>query len=183
MATLAVAVSEAVGKVELRLGLHYVLLAAAYDRWQADGLFAQIFSRHPEMALEQFLDWCYSPTVEPVGCFVGDLLVGVGWINQARRVDGAVAAEVGAAFFKGTPLPIWRESIGLLVNYAFEDRGFIAIYGLCSKSNRAARIFTRECGMRIIDYLPWKESVGPDFSVYHLDRLEWRKRYGTGRKT
>lgn len=166
--------------VELRTGLHYSVLAAAYLCWQEDGLFPLIFHRCPEMSLWDFLDWNYRPTVEPVGCFAGDRLVGMGWIVQARRLDGRLVAEVGAAFFKRTPLTIWRRALEMLMDHAFVNWGFAEVYGQVATHNRLAGLLTRWCGMVEAERLPWGEGTAANCTVYSLDRKTWavRSQYG-----
>jgi hypothetical protein len=184
MAALATAPADIrpADSVQLRQGLPFPVLAAAYSRWSAEGSLPLILYRNPGMTLQEFLDWNYQDTVEPVGCFVGEQMVGVGWINQARRADGGVAAEVGAAFFKGTPRSAWRRSIEMLLDHAFVDRGFVSVYGLCASRNRAGSLFTRLCGMERVDRLPWPEDVGADICVYRLDRAAWAERSQYGRR-
>lgn len=166
--------------IRLKLGMDFPILAAAYCRWRAEGLFEQIFHRTPNISLIEFLDWCYLPTVEPVGVFAGESLVGVGWIVQARQIDGQVVAEVGAAFFKGTPLSAWRRALHLFMDHAFVDRGFAEVYGVSAKDNRAARVIRRWCGMRPVERLPWEMSTEPDAVVYALNWKEWAGRIHHG---
>jgi aryl carrier-like protein len=143
--------------VWIRPGLDYVSLMYAYCRWRAEGLFPDIFHECPEMTLEEFLDWNYLPTVEPVGCFHGELLIGVGWICGAWKMpDERIVAEAGAAFFRGTPYRAWRAALRLLLRHAFVDRGFSAIYGISSVTNRAARILRKCCGMEEVNWAPWR---------------------------
>jgi hypothetical protein len=162
--------------VELRLGLDFSLLTYAYVRWRAEDLFSRIFHRCPEMTLEEFLDWNYQQTVEPVGCFVGEQLVGIGWIIQARKVGGVVVAEVGAAFFKGTPLSIWRRGLDLFLQHAFVDRGYPRVYGTSAADSRSARAITRSCGMMPVDELPWAEQPAANTVFHVLDWMTWANR-------
>lgn len=162
--------------VELKLGIDVGTLAYAYGRWQAEDLFPEIFHRTPGWSLIDFLDWNYRPTVEPVGCYVDDELVGIGWICQARIVDGAVAAEVGAAFFRGTPLAVWKEALDKLMRFGFEEKGFAVVYGVSSPHNPAAELLTRLCGMQPVDHLPWPEEVPEGTVITRLRREEWRLR-------
>jgi hypothetical protein len=163
--------------LKLRLGIDYPTLTAAYCRWRAEDLFPLIFHRYPQMSLVDFLDWNYRPTVEPVGCFIGEVLVGIGWIVQARQVNGQVVAEVGAAFFKGTPLTVWRRGLDLLLQYAFDSRDFAEVYGVSARHNRFAALLTHWCGMREVSGLPWpEEEIEADTAVFKLDRSDYGKR-------
>ncbi len=161
--------------VTLKLGLDWPVLTAAYAMWQAQGLFRQISWRHPDATLKDFLDWNYDPAHEPVGCYVGDRLLGIGWICQAWRIDGRVSAEVGAAFLKGTPLSLWHRALDLLLRHAFVDRKFDTIYGLCPVASGDARMFVEYCRMRPAETatLPWGEKVPADMIVCRLDRAAW----------
>jgi len=162
--------------VELRLGLDFITLSAAYCRWREEGLFEKVFPRCPRWTLQEFLDWNYRPTVEPVGCYVGDELRGVGWICQARKVEGRIAAEVGAAFFHGTPISVSRQSLRLLVRHAFVDRGFNEIYGVSDSRNRGGHALTRAVGMQKVDALPWEDEAPEGMDVYALDREDWAEK-------
>ncbi len=161
--------------VELRLGVPFWVLAQAYARWHDEHLFAQIFYEQPDMSLEQFLDWCYLPTVEPVGCWTGDLLVGIGWIRSAWRMDdGQVVSEVGAAFFRHVPLSIWHRALDLFLNHAFLERDFVEIYGLSSKMNPAALPILKYCGMQPAERLPWEQRMADDTMIFSLKRADWK---------
>lgn len=158
---------------DLRLGLDWPILSAAYARWRAEDLFPLIFHRSQDMTLGEFLDWNYRPTVEPVGCYVGEALIGLGWICQAHLIDGEVSAEVGCAFFKGTPLSQWHAALDLFVRHAFIDRGFDAIYGVSARHNPAAQQILDYCGMTPAESLPWGEEVDSDTMIYGLRRKDW----------
>jgi hypothetical protein len=163
------------GTVYLRLGLPYPLLATAYHRWRRDGLFPLIFPRCPDIDLISFLDFCYRSTGEPIGVFIGDNLVGVGFIVQAWQIEDKVVAEVGAAFFRNTPLSVWHKALDLLMRHAFADRGFAAVYGVAAKVNRAGRLITRWCGMVEAERPDWLVEV-PESVVYKLSREDWLMR-------
>jgi hypothetical protein len=154
--------------------MEYPALMAAYCIWKGQGLFGSIFYRTPGMTMLEFLSWNYRPTSEPVGCYVGDKLVGIGWICQARQVGHAVLAEVGAAFFAGTPESVWHRALDLFLEHAFTERGFAAIYGVSASENRAARLITQYCGMKLTDCLPWGEDVPADCVVTTLDKKTWQ---------
>lgn len=180
LSTPALDIRPADTSLELRLGLDLSTLAYAYCRWRAEDLFPLIFHRNPEMSLVDFFDWSYQPTVEPVGVFAGDQLIGIGWICQARRINEQLVAEVGAAFFRGTKPSILREGLDLLLRHAFVDRNFSKVYTTGSPANRAAEAFPRWCGMEITEHLPWDEEVGAGDLVYALDWMTWagRSRHG-----
>jgi hypothetical protein len=163
--------------VEIRPGVPFPVLAAAYSRWRAEGSFPEIFHKCPDMSLIDFLEWTYSPTVEAIGCYVGEALVGVGWINGAyEQNDGSKIADVGAAFFKGVPLTVWKKALNLLIRHGFSVYNLSAMYGLCSRSNRLANLLTGWTGMSPSDIstLPWGEPVADSASVYRLDKETWR---------
>jgi hypothetical protein len=160
--------------IELRLGLKYDLLMYAWARWRGEGLFPLIFPRQPNMTLWEFLDWNYLPTVEPVGCFREDELLGIGWICQAYQLDQGVAAEVGAGFFKGTPMTVWHGALDQFLHHAFEDRGFVEIYGLSVEDNLYSKAMLRHCGMHQVAALPWTQGVPADTRVFMVDRLTWQ---------
>jgi hypothetical protein len=147
-------------------------LIYAYNRWKAEGTFPIIFHRCPDVALEEFLDACYLPTAETVGVFVGEEMVGVGWIVQAWRIDEMVVAEVGVAFFSGTPLTVWRKALWEFLKHAFVVRDFDQIYGMSAVGNRAARLITRWCGMKECARPAWIQEV-PDSIVSTLDYETW----------
>lgn len=160
--------------VRLQLGMEWPVLAAAYHIWQAQGLIESIFFRDRGITLKQFLEWNYRPTSEPVGCYVGDKLVGIGWICQARQVGDAVLAEVGAAFFAGTPESVWHRALGLFLAHAFVERGFAAVYGVSDGGSRAARLITEYCGMTLVEGLPWPEDLPPGSFVTSLSKRTWQ---------
>lgn len=162
--------------VKLYLGLTWEKLTYAYVRWRAEDLFPLIFYRQPDMTLGEFLDWNYRPTVEPVGCWMGEHLIGIGWICQAYKFDTGVVAEVGAAFFKGTPAWAWHSSLDKFLTHAFEDRGFVEIFGLSAEKNPYAKALLRHCGMEPVRGFPWREDVPADMQVYKLDRRAWEVR-------
>lgn len=173
MVTTETLLRSSAGALELHTGLPYQTLAYAFVRWRAEGLFSQIFHRCPDISMGEFLDWSYQPTVESVGCFDRDSLIGGGWIAQLYRVEGQLVAEVGAAFFKGTPLSKWRTALRMYLAHAFEDRGISRIYGFSSPRNRAARIIARCCGMHQVFTTPWGETP-PDTIIWELRRENWR---------
>ena len=161
----------------LQLGLPFPLLASAYARWQDEKTFRTIFHQCPDLTLEQFLDWNYQSTVEPVGVCVGPHLAGIGWICQAYRLDRGIVAEVGAAFFKEVPFTIWRKGLNMLIRHGFVDRGFAEMYGISAKRSRSAGAITRRGGWRIVSHLPWAQEVNPGSTdIYCLRREEWEKR-------
>jgi hypothetical protein len=159
--------------VTLDAAVEWPILAAAYARWRAEDLFRQIFPRFPNMGLWDFLDWMYSPGVEPVGIYTGEALTGVGWVFQWYEIEGKRVAEVGFAAFRGVPLSAWHAALDLLLRYAFEDCRFDSVYGLCWRENRAAQIITRRCRMTVVDRLPWGEEIPVDEVAYRLKREEW----------
>lgn len=165
----------------LGLGLDQWILTYAYSRWRGELLFPKIFPHATDMSLAEFLEWNYRPTVEPVGCFSDGGLIGIGWICQARAVPDGVAAEVGAAFFAGTPLSMWRNALRLFVRHAFVDREFSAVYGKCARDNEMATQIVKCCGMMKTGRFPWDEEVPSDVDVYVLARSEWQMRseYGS----
>jgi len=162
--------------VRLYLGLKYDILMYAYVRWRAEDLFPLIFHRQPDMNLEEFLEWNYRPTVEPVGCWLGEHMIGIGWVCQAWKIGDQVVAEIGAAFFAGTPLHAWHSALDQFLRHAFEDRGFAEIFGLCAEINPYAKALLRHCGMERARSLPWGESVQADMEIYKLDRHTWESR-------
>ena len=160
----------------LRFGLDFSVMIYAFCRWRGEGLFHLIFHEHPNMTLEQFLDWNYSPGVEPVGCYVGDNPIGIGWICKAFRIGDRVEAEVGAAFFRGTPPHAIQDALDLFLEHALIERGYDAIYGRSASFNPAATFLTKYCGMSTVDALPWGETVSHSTVITKLDAAEWRGR-------
>jgi hypothetical protein len=159
--------------VDLRLGLNFPALTAAYCIWKGEGTFASIFPDNPDMSLWEFLDLNYQPTCEPVGCYVDDAVIGIGWICQAHEIDGRVVAEVGTAFFKTTPSSAWHQALELFLRHAFETRGFAAIYAISQQGNREGELIAKLCGMREVERLPWAQEVPPDRIIRRLSRSEW----------
>lgn len=177
MMTATTAAPSLAHSVELRLGLHYTALAAAFCRWRAEYLFGDIFFRNKGMTLPEFLDWNYRPTVEHVGCYVGSLLVGMGWICQVHSIDGKRIAEVGVGFFEDTPYSIWRDAIRKLLDHGFRSRDIDIMYAIGDgRNNRAARVLPRVCGMTQVAHLPWEEDVPPGTIVHRLTRADWMRR-------
>ena len=161
-------------EVHLRLGLSFPVLMAAYCIWKSEGNFPLIFYKNPEQTLWEWIEWNYQPTVEPVGCYVGERMVGIGWINQAHKVDDQVVAEIGVAFYKGTALSIWHKALDLLLRHAFIDRGFHVIYGLSDRRNQEARMMAEWCGMKETDQLPWAQKIEDNEVVRELTYSAWR---------
>jgi len=159
--------------VELRLGLDFPALTAAYCIWKSTPLFEEIFFRNPSMNLWEFLDWNYQPTAEPVGCYVGNKMVGIGWICKAFKIGDEVMAEVGAAFFQGTPPSIWHRAIDLFLFHAFVERKFDVIFGVSKRGSAYAEMISRRAGMTEVSGLPWGEDVPSNAIVRKLDRATW----------
>jgi hypothetical protein len=169
--------------LHLRPGVQFPVLAAAYVRWRAEGLFPIIFHERPEMSLVEFIEWHCQPGVEAVGCYVGEKLAGIGWICQSKQVAGDVVAEVGAAFFRGTPMRHWHRFLDLLLGWGFAERGISAMYAMTPVPNRAGWVFAKRCGMRVSGSLPkfatWY-GTAVDKEIYRLTIEEWRA-YGQRR--
>jgi len=162
--------------VELRFGIDHSVLTAAYCMWRAYNQDKLIFFKYPNITLGAFLDWSL-PTngkVEAIGFYVGNKMIGVGWIFNAYRLGGKKVAEVAAAFFKKTPLSIWRSALDLSLNYVFEDRKFDEVYGQSACQNRGGALLSKFCGMTMVHgKLPWGEDPGANTVVYKLDRHTW----------
>jgi hypothetical protein len=168
-------------QIELRPGLDFLTLAYAYWRWRDEGLFPIIFHDHTNLSLNQYLDWVYQPTVEAAGCFVDGELIGIGWILQAKQVAGKVVAEVGAGFFRGTPLSQWHRSLDMMLEYAFVNRGVEMAYGLSPATNRAAHVLAGRCGIPNTGCLPmFGEYLGQavDMVIYAIGRQDWESKRG-----
>jgi hypothetical protein len=171
-------------KVELRLGLNFPVLTAAYSCWQGQGMFESIFWRTPNMGLFEFLKANYQPTCEPVGCYdesdpenCPNKMIGIGWICKAFRLtDGRTVAEVGAAFFKGTSAALWHRGLDLFVRHAFVDRGYDAIYGLSQISSQESAILAGYCGMTEVTGFPWEEETPAGAIVRGLTKHDWEMR-------
>jgi hypothetical protein len=160
--------------VRLVLGLNFPALTAAYCGWKGEGSFEQIFFRAPSMTLWDFLAWNYQPTSEPIGCYVNERMIGIGWICKAFKLpDGRIVAEVGAAFFRNTPSSLWHRGLDLFLEHAFVARGFDAIYGVSPRRSAQAEAISRWCGMGEADGLPWGEAVPAGAVVRKLDRQIW----------
>ena len=168
-------------RLELRPALGVEPLVAAYCRWWTEGMFSRIFPNQPNMTLAEFLAWNTSPGVTPVGCYAGGNLVGVGWINQVLHVADKKVAEVGAGFFKETPLSQWRRGLEQMIEYGFVDRGCAAVYGTSPRPNRLACALAIGAGMRETGHIPlftsW-EGKAVDAVIYSLRREEWEDNYG-----
>ena len=168
------------GKLELRPAPGVEALMAAYTRWWNEGLFSMIFPNHPNMTLPEFLAWNDSPGVTPVGCYCGGELVGIGWINQVLQVADKKVAEVGAGFFKDTPISQWRRGLEQMIEYGFVDRGCDAVYGTSPRPNRMACALAIGAGMRETGHIPlftsW-EGKAVDAVIFSLRREEWENNY------
>jgi len=123
------------------------------------------------------------PYVKSVGCYAGDKLVGIGWNCQVHQVADKKVAEVGAGFFKETPLSLWRRGLALLIESAFVDHGCASVYGTSPEPNRAARVWALSVGMRETGRIPlftqWEGSA-VDTIIHSLSREEWQERSSHG---
>jgi hypothetical protein len=160
-------------EVTLQLGLNFPALTAAYCIWKSTPLFGEIFWKTPGMGLWDFLSWNYQTGAEPVGCYVGNRMIGIGWICKAFKVGHEVFAEGGAAFFEATPPSLWNRAIDMFLFHAFIERKFDALYGVSKRGSAYAEMVAKRAGMTETDGLPWGEAVPPEAIVRKLDRRTW----------
>jgi RimJ/RimL family protein N-acetyltransferase len=130
------------------------LLGAAYLRMLNEGLLDLMFWKTPP-SLREFLNWaCGRKDVVVIGGFVEDPVRGVrlaalGWVREIQERLGRKYADTGELVFREFQTRrISGALVKLMLDYAFQEVGVEALYGLTPSKNIAAVRFMRHVGFQ-----------------------------------
>lgn len=127
------------------------LLGAAYLRLKHEGMLEMMFWLSAP-GLRDFLKWaCERNDVVVIGAFVEtDGIVelgGLGWVREIQVRNGKKYADVGELFFRQfQSMGVTRQLAGLMLDFAFEQVGVAALYGVTPRPNVAAIRFMKSVG-------------------------------------
>jgi RimJ/RimL family protein N-acetyltransferase len=167
------------------------LLGAAYLRMVHEGLLDMMFWLSAP-TLRGFLDWaCSRKDVVVIGSFVADPsqgtveLAGLGWVREIQVRNGKKYADVGELFFRQyQSMGVTRDLASLMLDFAFEQVGVSALYGLTPRPNVAALRFMRAVGFEHTAEIPelaaWNGQNCPAV-ISWMTKAMWQVRSGRAR--
>lgn len=141
-------------KLSIKSALGDDMLALAYLRARAEGLFAALFwEREPE--LRAFLEWCNRKDAVVVGCFSGVNLAGLGAVTSIKKRGNRMLGDVSEIFFREYQVQGVTEEFGrLLLKFAFEEVKMTDLYGVTPAKNYPAVRFLRHMGFMATEPIP-----------------------------
>jgi hypothetical protein len=129
-------------------------VAYGYLMFDKQGLLPIIFHEGVP-SLSWFMDWCRKPDSILLGAYrLPEMeLLGFGWIVSQEVLIGKKEfrkAELGEAFFRGTPAADTHQFGRMMIDWAFQELDLDVVMGTTPEPNTAAVRFAHQMGMTMI---------------------------------
>ncbi len=168
------------GELGMSVGMSDELLAMTYLRFKAEHSLETIYYQGVP-SLTQFLQACSKPDRACLGGFVGNALAGICWAFNHEEIGHLAKCELGFGFFEDVATSRQKVELGrLAIHVIFTNFRVDVITGVTPSENRAARRFTRACGLTmqaepVPNYLVWEGALSSAY-LSTLTKHDWLAR-------